>query len=344
MSEPKTSETSTEAGASKAWLWIVPLLIVVQVLVARFISPISPKAILAPEAITGLVKLPVFGDVGLTNTILTVFIADILIILAALAVSRAYTDDYSIPKGVAGVFEFLVEALNNLTVTTAGKWARKIFPFTATIFILVLSVNLMKLIPGVESIGLIEHVEGDDATGYAVQKVGPFDLLVKPAAGTEGNYELIPLIRPSSTDLNFTLGIALVTMTVVQIFGFRSHGPSYLTKFFNVRGFADVIKKKNVGAFDAIMPFINLFVGILELISEIARAISLTFRLLGSMFAGAVLLFVMGSLFLFLQSGFLFLELFFGFIQAFIFSVLGLIFMTMATASHESHEEKAEAV
>lgn len=342
MSEMNMNEMSTEKGPSKAWMWIVPLLIVVQFFVARFFSPISPKAILSPEAITPAIKLPLIGDFALTNTILTVLIADALLILAALAVSRAYKDELTIPKGVAGVFEFLVEALNNLTVTTAGKWARKIFPFTATIFILVLSVNLMKLLPGVESIGLVEHVE-DESPGYAVQKVGPFDLLVKPANPEDGKYMIVPFVRPSSTDLNFTLAIALVTMTVVQIFGFRSQGAGYLTKFFNVRAFTDVMKKKEVGAFDAIMPFINLFVGILELISEIARTISLTFRLLGSMFAGAVLLFVMGSLFLFLQSGFLFLELFFGFIQAFIFSVLGLIFMTMATTSHESHEEKAES-
>ena len=58
-----------------------------------------------------------------------------------------------VPKGVSGVVEALMETLYNLTKSTAGKWAKTIFPFFATITLMVLFANWLELIPGVDSIG-----------------------------------------------------------------------------------------------------------------------------------------------------------------------------------------------
>ena len=98
-------------------------------------------------------------------------------------------------------------------------------------------------------------------------------------------------------------------------------GGSYFRKFFlpNMTG----------------MVVIDLFVGILELISEFAKIISFTFRLFGNVFAGAVLLFVMSFLVPFIVPlPFYGLEVFVGFMQAFVFAILTLIFMSMAVVGH----------
>ena len=146
---------------------------------------------------------------------------------------------------------------------------------------------------------------------------------------------LIPMFRNANTSLNTTLGLALIAMFFVELWGIRSLGLfKYAGKFINVSGF-----KNGISA-----GFIDLFVGILEGISEIARIISFTFRLFGNMFAGEILIFVMMFLIpLTLAVPFYGLELFVGFIQATIFAVLTLMFAALAVTSHE-HEDHDEVV
>jgi F-type H+-transporting ATPase subunit a len=91
---------------------------------------------------------------------------------------------------------------------------------------------------------------------------------------------------------------------------------------------------------------IDFAVGLLEIVSELAKILSFSFRLFGNIFAGSVLLFVMGSLVpVVVQSGFLMLEFFVGLIQAIVFGMLTMVFMAQATQSHhgdaEEHEEHA---
>jgi F-type H+-transporting ATPase subunit a len=140
-----------------------------------------------------------------------------------------------------------------------------------------------------------------------------------------------PFFRPPSTDLNMTLGLALVAVVMVQVMGFRALGLSYLTKFFNFRTL-----------FTSPLGGIDVAVGLLELIGEIARILSFAFRLLGNVFAGSVLLFVMSFLLPFLPWPFFILEFFVGIIQALVFGLLAAIFMNGATASHHP-EEHGEA-
>jgi F-type H+-transporting ATPase subunit a len=316
--------------------WIILALIVIEIILAGIFSPIRPVTELAAEPLTEPITLSVLGTVSFTNTIFTVLIADVLLILAAVAVSRAYKGGAVVPGGIAGVLETIVEGIYNLVESVAGsRWARTIFPLVATILIFVITVNFMKLFPGMESIGWMHHVyeghEGHDRVDY-----GPLSILTQNEEG-HGEWHIIPFLRPASTDLNFTMSIALVTIFSVQLLGLKALGPVYFTKFFNLKPFFRMWASEKLGAFDVLMPFIDIFVGILELIAEFARIISFTFRLFGAMFAGAVLLGVTGALFLVLQLPFLFIEIFFGAIQAFVFAMLALVFMTMATQSHGGH-------
>jgi F-type H+-transporting ATPase subunit a len=224
--------------------------------------------------------------------------------------------------------ESILEVLYNLTESSAGsKWARTIFPWFATIMIYVLFANLLRLIPGFESIGVIHHVEAGE--GHAVQHLGAFDNLLPQS----GEYILAPFFRGVSVDLNFTAALALIAVIAVQVIGIRAQGGGYFSKFFNTRR---MFKVPFFGAMD-------FLVGLLELISELSRILSFAFRLFGNMFAGVVLVAVVSGLlgfFSIIPAMLMMFELFVGVIQAFVFGMLTMVFMAQATQGHgEEHAE-----
>jgi F-type H+-transporting ATPase subunit a len=321
--------------------WIVVFLLVTIVIVTSFFAPIRPVVTLPGEPISGvLFTLPVIGAFKLTNTFLTTLLIDLFLIYLALLIRRGLGDENKPSRGVALLFETMLEALYNMAESTAGKkWARQIFPLVATIIVLVLVSNLIKLLPGMESIGLLEPVTGAD--GFKkVELFAGLSYIVKETATTGQGYEVVPFFRSPSTDLNFTLALALIAVVMVQVFGIRANKLGYFSKFLNFGRFFKMWTKPNLNAFDAINPFIDIFVGMLEAVAEFAKIISFSFRLLGSMFGGAILVAVIGSLLPFAQFGVYFLELFFGVIQALVFGVLTLVFSTVAIQSHGSHAEE----
>jgi len=321
--------------------WIVLLLLVAVMVVTSFFVPIRPVVKLPGEPISGILfTLPVIGEFRLTNTLLTTLLVDLFLIFLAFLVKRGLGDENKPSRGVAMLFEVMMEALYNMTVSTAGKkWARQIFPLVATIIVLVLVSNLIKLLPGMESIGLLESVTGEE--GFKkVEVFSGLSYIVKETPTDGHGFEVVPFFRSPSTDLNFTLALALIAVVMVQVFGIRANKLGYFSKFLNFGRFFKMWTKPNLNAFDAINPFIDIFAGILEGIAEFAKIISFSFRLLGSMFGGAILVAVIGSLLPFAQFGVYFLELFFGVIQAIVFGVLTLVFSTVAIQSHGSHAEE----
>jgi F-type H+-transporting ATPase subunit a len=255
-------------------------------------------------------------------------IVDVLVILLAFFFNRAVKKGNLVLKGIPGALEALLEALYNMTEGTAGKWAKTIFPWFATITILVLLANWMELIPGVDSIGMIEKAEG---AGYSVQTVAGIATIANPAV-VEGGSNLVPFVRVVSTDLNFTVALAIIAVVAVQVVGIRAQGMKYFTKFWNVKTFFS----------KPIFGVIDWGVGILELVSEFSKVLSFAFRLFGNIFAGSVLLFVMGSLLgaiAIFPSAFYLLEFLVGAIQAIVFGLLTMTFMAQATQSHDGHEE-----
>lgn len=157
-----------------------------------------------------------------------------------------------------------------------------------------------------------------------------------PVVGPIGIYEehnghtvLVPLLRSTYSDINMTLAIAVISVFMTQAFGIRNLGTfGYFGKFF-VNPFRDPI---------------GAFAGILEFISELVKLVSFSFRLYGNIFAGEVLLAVMGFLLPFLAPlPFYGLELFVGFVQALVFCLLTLVFMKMAVTSHHPTHEASES-
>ncbi|MBT3322656.1 MAG: F0F1 ATP synthase subunit A [Anaerolineae bacterium] len=316
------------------------------------IKPIMPEVFLPGEVLS---DKPLFGIEGffMTNTFVGMIGADIAVFLIALGVYRGVKSGKMALSGVSGAVEALLEALQNMTEGTAGKWTKVIFPWFATITLLVLSANWLGLLPGVETIGLIHEGHGE----YAVRDLGSIGGMkiqtIWDESGEEAHMEeastdahaeethaeedahhagasVVPFFRPVSTDLNFTFALALVAVVMVQVVGFRALGWSYLTKFWNTKHFFD----------KPIFGFIDFGVGLLELVSELSKVLSFAFRLFGNLFAGAVLIFVMGSLVpFFVPAMFYMLELFVGMIQAIVFGMLTMTFMAQATQSHGDHDE-----
>jgi F-type H+-transporting ATPase subunit a len=317
--------------------WVVLVLMIVGFVVGGIIVPVQPEITVAAEK---LIEEPIIGNfLGLgpfylVNTLPTLAVTLILLIVIAFFTNRslkksAQTD--LVPRGIGNLMEAILEMLYNLTEGSAGKYARMIFPWFATIMIYVLFANLLKLIPGFESIGVLHPAHGE---GHAVAELGGGWANLLPAKVEEGGYILAPFFRGISVDLNFTASLALIAVVMIQVIGFRAQGWSYLSKFFNTRR---MFKVPFFGAMD-------FLVGLLELISELSKILSFAFRLFGNMFAGIVLVAIVAGLLgkiSILAAMVMLFELFVGVIQAFVFGMLTMVFMAQATQGHG--EEHAEA-
>ena len=252
------------------------------------------------------------GTFPITNSMVTAWIAVLFfLVLASVARKRVGL----VPKGIHNFIEAIVELLLTETQKVTGDRdrARKFLPIVGTIFLFVLTINWMGLIPGVGSIGRYELVHGE--------------------------VELVPLFRAASADLNMTLAIAVFAIVASHLFGVMRLGPiSHVSKFLNFRGIWRALRK---GPMAIIVACIEFGVGLIEMVGEIAKTLSLSLRLFGNVFAGEVLLTVMMSIFAFaLPIPFIFLELLVGAIQATVFAMLTLAFLTVATEAHgEEHEE-----
>lgn len=243
----------------------------------------------------------------ITNTLLVMAVIFVVVILMAIVANKRTSADNP-PKGIAGLLDVFTEIFLDFvdSITNDHKKSVRFFPIVASIFLIVLLSNLVELVPGLGSIGLWETHGGETI--------------------------LVPFIRSMSADLNFTFVIAIFAMSSVQIMGMRMLGlGDYWGKFFVAPW------KKPY--------FIGTFVGLLEFMSEFSKTISFAFRLFGNIFAGEVLLAVIGFLSPFLAPlPFLFLELFVGFVQALVFSTLTIVFLNMATTGHheEEHAKRAD--
>tara|TARA_Y100000814_G_C12316686_1_gene396847 strand:+ start:179 stop:1183 length:1005 start_codon:yes stop_codon:yes gene_type:complete len=297
---------------------------------------IAPNVFLPGEKIGHPpINVPIINQ-PLTNTLVATFLTDIVVLSLGFYVWRKVSSGNLVPSGFYNAFEALFEFLWNTAVSTAGrKNAIKFIPYMATIFIMVLVANWMELIPGVDSVGVLEPAHGK-FTGYEAHSIGSAYWLdgrheLPHDEGHHGHHELChsctitPYVRAAATDLNFTLALALISVFMTQVFGFSALKMGHIGKFLN---FSALVNKPGMGLMD-------FAVGILELISEFAKILSFTFRLFGNIFAGQLLLFIMGSLVSFIiPTGLYLFEMFVGLIQAYVFSMLTLVFMSQATEAH----------
>lgn len=239
---------------------------------------------------------------AVTNTMLSAWLTSIIMLVFFIGGAR---NPKVIPSRLQALVEMLFELVLNFASSILGpEMGRRAFPVVATIFFFVLFNAWL-------AIFLVPIYQ---AVGYGANVGGEFKLATH-------------LVRPAGTDLNFPLALALVSFVFVEYWGFRAHGFGYLKKFF---AFGDLLRGRPSG-------LINIFVGILELVSELVRIVSFTFRLFGNMTAGEILVVMITFLVPFIATQFVFgLELLVGLIQSVIFAGLTLVFLSVAV-SHEEH-------
>jgi F-type H+-transporting ATPase subunit a len=239
-------------------------------------------------------KITEIGGMPITNTLITS-----TIVVASLSIGSFifYKNIKKIPGRIQSALEMIVGGILDFMTTVAGdrKTSERFFPIIATIFIFVLCSNWAGILPGVGSI------------------------LIKETG--EHGEKMVPLFRSTFSDLNMTLAIALIAVSLSHFFGVITIGvKEHFGKFFN---FSNPV---------------FTFAGLLEIVSEVAKVVSFSFRLFGNIFAGEVLLTIIAFLVPYIAPiPFLGMELFVGLIQALIFSTLAMVGFASFTKAHDHH-------
>lgn len=291
---------------------------------------------------------PNIGSFHITNTMITTWATIVILLAMSFFATRKIKE---VPSGFQNLFEVVIDYFQKLGEGVSGKRSAQFIPLVITIFLFIVLANWIGILPGFGTIGWIEtpheaihHAEKKDKELSKVKlnifdgsgNVGVlgFGSVSETVTAEEWEHDhdivedgkqagiLIPFLRSANTDINTTLAIALVAMFFVHFWALRSLGFfAHAKKYINFK-----------------QGPIWFAVGILELISEIARIISFTFRLFGNIFAGEVLLVAMAFLIPIIGiMPFLGIELFVGLVQAYIFSMLTLVFASVAGAAHDEH-------
>ncbi len=254
--------------------------------------------------IPGMAAEQVFqiGSFVITNTMVNVWIALIIFLIFGLYLKSRLS---LLPGKAQNASEYFLEKLLDYFDQVTGDRVKtmRFLPLAGTVFFFILLSNWLGLLPGTGSITV-----GD-----------------------------APLLRPANTDLNMTVVMALVSVIVSHIFGFITVGAvAHLNKFIALKTLFTSFRKGGISIFTAV---VEVIVGIIELIGEAAKVLSLSLRLFGNIFAGEVLLSVLGALVgLLIPTPFMFLELLVGLIQAAVFTLLTLVYLTIATAAPHGEE------
>jgi F-type H+-transporting ATPase subunit a len=252
-------------------------------------------------AALGPEALITIGNIPITNTVVNTVLVDTVLLGTAFYLKDRIR---KIPGTLQNLLEFVIHTFYELTESIAGKNAAKIFPWFLTFFLFILVSNWSGLIPGQGSIGF--HHAANEVQSEAESEVS------KEA-------HLIPLMKNATSDLNVTLALALISLIATHTLAIRSTGiKEYLSRFFS---------------FNPIL----LFVGLLEIVSEFTKLISLSFRLFGNIYAGEIVLHTISTLFAFVfPVPFILLEVIVGLVQALVFSMLTMVFMSVLMTPHHA--------
>lgn len=228
------------------------------------------------------------------NTLLTA-----VLVTAVLAVVGWYLRPrlQLIPNKLQNWLEYLYEQMLTLIeqITSDRDMARRIFPLVGALFVYLGVANLLTLLPGLSSLTV---------------------------NGT-------PLLRTPSADINLPLALAIGSMILIQVRAISVKGlASYLQEYFQ---FGRLIDGFRSGFKDGLLAVVHFFVGLLDIIAEAAKVISLAFRLFGNMFAGELLaVLILGAFAYGLPAVWLSMNMLFAVVQALVFGALVAGYYTLA--------------
>lgn len=241
------------------------------------------------------------GSIPVTNTIINAWLAIIIFFALGMSLRKKWNIR---PGKLQNAGEYFLEILLGYfdQVTGDRKKTMRFLPLVGSVFFFILLSNWLGLLPGTGSITF----------GHSM------------------------LLRPANTDLNLTAAMALTSVVVSHLYGLFTVGVfTHLNKFIQIGTLIKSLRHGPVAIFTAV---VEIGVGVIEIVSEIAKVLSLSLRLFGNIFAGEVLISVISSLVVFLvPTPFMLLELLVGLVQAGVFTMLTLVYLTvMTTAPHEA--------
>lgn len=254
-----------------------------------------------------------YKNFPITNALLTSWVAVIFIIVLSFIIRSKLRE---IPRGIQGFFEIIIESGLSLCdqVTNSRALSVKIFPIAISVFFFIIINNWFGILP-LGGLGIIE--KGEHGLAF------------------------IPFLRGGTADINTTLALAIMAVFGANIFGVFSIGIwKTFNKYVNLKAIGEIGKKIRKEPTIIIVAPITFFVGLIEIVGEFAKIASLSFRLFGNVFAGEVLLVSMAALVGYIVPiPFIFLEILIGAIQALIFSILLIVYFTIAATDHDHEEE-----
>jgi len=247
-----------------------------------------------PHIETAAEELFTVGPLSVTNSMVGAVLATVVLLLIAVLALRGAS---LVPSRLQLAMELPIEWVAGIVRDAGGSRWRSYVALIIGIFLFVLVANWLGLLPGVGTIGFF-------------------------ASNEEGERVLIPLVRPASADLNFTLGLAIVSFVAFTGIGIRANG---ILRYLRHLLIADPW-------------WLTPLVTPIHIVSELARLISLSMRLFGNVFAGEILIAIMTALVpIAIPVVFLGLELLFGAVQALVFALLTMAYVILAVAEDDQH-------
>jgi len=242
------------------------------------------------------------GSFEVTNSIMLGVVITVLLAFFVLMLKSRLSLK---PSKLQTVVEMAVESMLDLIsqITNSRKKALALLPLLGTIFVFFMISNLITLIPGLGQL----------------------------------TYNGVSVFRGPTNDFNMTFSVALAVVVITQIMSIKQFGVfGHLGKYFKFKelylGF-----KKGIG--DGMVAVIDFLIGLLDIISELAKVFSLSLRLFGNMFAGEILLaLLLGGFALIVPTVWLGMNLLVGVIQAIVFGALSAAYFSMATEDSEPEE------
>ena len=307
-----TQDAATDAPVEKRrplWRILLPAVIVLDVLAFLFVPPYPKEQPGRPvtgigdliqanlEALTPHIVWPPgkaapTSIVSFDPSLTNTLVTSWLVIAVLLIVALLARRRMAlVPHRIQNAVEYAWEALENWAVSLGGEDARRHVPLFVAFFLFILLANWSGLLP----------------------VFGKFEEL-----------------RAPTSDVNVTIGLALVVFFYFQFQGFRVLGVRrYLGKFFPISTF-----RQGIGA-----GLIAMYVGLIEFMLEFIKPVTLAMRLFGNIFGGEIALGVITALTIaVLPAAFLLLEGLLNFVQALIFSTLMLMYTVIAVEIHEDEE------
>lgn len=253
------------------------------------------------------INAPILGNVGpfsiATSTITVLFITILLVILCMM-VARARL----IPSKFQHLLEIFYESASGFIASIVGdkERAKIVTPYVGALMVYLLIANLLPMIPFFNSLYIT--IDGS----------------------------VVPLFRGATTDFNTTFGLALAVVVTMQIIGMREQGVlGYLSHFIQIKQVYQGFKKGlSAGAFS----IVGFFVGLIEIISEIAKILSLSLRLFGNMFAHEVLtVILLGAFSVAVPAIWMGMGLLVGIVQSIVFVALVTVYYSLVLKKEGSH-------